>query len=183
MGQEPLSSIQRYVGADAVKKYYFYSMSTKKKKQVKQQEFVNRKAKFEFHFIETYEAGIVLQGTEIKSIRGGLVNMSDAYCLFKKGELFIKSLFIGEYKFGTYANHEPRRDRKLLLRRQELKKLEKKVKERGFTIVPYRLYLSERGFAKLEIALAQGKQSYDKRNTIKERDNKRDLQRLKKIKL
>lgn len=154
-----------------------------KKKKKKELEFLNRKAKFEYHFIDTYEAGMVLQGTEIKSIRGGFVNLKDAYCLFRKGELYIKSLYIGEYKFGTYANHEPRRDRKLLLRRQELKKLEKKVKERGFTIVPYRLYVSERGFAKIEIALAQGKQGYDKRNTIKERDNKRDLQRLKKMKI
>lgn len=159
-------------------------MATKtKKKKSKELEFVNRKATYEYHFIDTYEAGIVLQGTEIKSIRGGLVNLKDAYCLFRKGELYVKSLFIGEYKFGTYFNHETRRDRKLLLRRSELKKLERKVKERGFTIVPYRLYLSERGFAKLEIALAQGKQGHDKRNSIKERDNKRDMQRLKKIRL
>ena len=155
-------------------------MAEKKKKQI---EFVNRKASFEYQFIDKYEAGIVLQGTEIKSIRNGAVNLKDSYCFFQKGELFVKSLFIGEYKYGTYANHETRRTRKLLLKKQELKKLEKKVKERGFTIVPYRLYISERGLAKLEIALAQGKRSYDKRESIKERDNKRDLDRLKKIKI
>jgi SsrA-binding protein len=155
-------------------------MAEKKKKQL---EFVNRKAAFEYKFIEKFEAGIVLQGTEIKSIRDGSVNLKDSYCLFQKGELYVKSMYIGEYKYGTYANHEARRTRKLLLKRQELKKLEKKVKERGFTIVPYRLYLSDRGLAKLEIALAQGKQGYDKRNSIKERDNKRDMDRLKKIRL
>ena len=155
-------------------------MAEKKKKQI---EFVNRKASFEYQFIDKYEAGIVLQGTEIKSIRNGAVNLKDSYCFFQKGELFVKSLFIGEYKYGTYANHETRRTRKLLLKKQELKKLEKKVKERRFTIVHYRLYISERGLAKLEIALAQGKRSYDKRESIKERDNKRDLDRLKKIKI
>ena len=154
-------------------------MAEKKKK--KQLEFINRKAKFEFKFIEEFEAGIVLQGTEIKSIRAGSVNLKDSYCMFVKDELFVKSLYIGEYKYGTYYNHEARRTRKLLLKRQELKKLQKKVKERGFTIVPYRLFISERGFAKLEIALAQGKQAYDKRNSIKEKDNKRDLDRMKKM--
>ena len=143
-------------------------------------EFVNRKAKYEYHFIDTYVAGMQLQGTEIKAIRAGDVNLSDAYCTFRKEELYIKSLYIKEYKYGTYANHEARQDRKLLLKRQELRKLEKKVKEKGFTIVPYRLFVNERGFAKLEIALAQGKKSYDKRDSIKAKDQKRDLDRIKK---
>lgn len=155
-------------------------MTEKKPKKI---EVVNRRAEYEYFFIDTYEAGIVLQGTEIKSIRNGNVNLTDAYCVFQNGELYVRSLFISEYKYGTYANHEPRRTRKLLLRKNELRKLEKKVKEKGFTIVPYKLYLTDRGFAKLEIILAQGKKSYDKRETIKERENKRELDRIKKIKL
>jgi len=140
-------------------------------------EIVNRRARFEYEFLEKHEAGIVLSGTEIKSIRAGNVNLRDAYCFFKKEELFVKSLFIAEYEHGNYANHEPRRTRKLLLHRQQLRKLEKKVKEKGFTIVPVRLYINDRGFAKLEIALAQGKKVHDKRQSIKEKDVKRDLQR------
>ncbi len=143
-------------------------------------EILNRKAKHEYHFLAVFEAGIVLRGTEIKSIRKHQVNLRDAYCFFKKGELYIKSLYIKEYEFGNYFNHDPRRTRKLLLKRQELKKLEKRVKERGFTIVPYRLYLNERGIAKIEIALAQGKKSYDKRDSIKQKDQKRDMARIKK---
>jgi SsrA-binding protein len=153
---------------------------SKSKKQI---EIVNRRAKFEYQFVDTYEAGIVLQGTEIKSIRQGNANLSDAYCFFRDGELYIKSMYIAEYENGTYANHEARRTRKLLLHRRELKKLERRVKEKGMTIVPYRLYLSERGIAKLEIALSQGKKSYDKRQTIKERDSKREMSRMKKIRL
>ncbi len=155
-------------------------MAEKKAKKI---EVVNRRAEYEYFFIDTYEAGIMLQGTEIKSIRNGNINLTDAYCVFQNGELYVRSLFISEYKYGTYANHEPRRTRKLLLRKNELRKLEKKVKEKGFTIVPYKLYLTDRGFAKLEIVLAQGKKSYDKRETIKERENKRELDRIKKIKL
>ena len=149
----------------------------------KQIEIINRKAKFEYQFLDEYEAGIVLQGTEIKSIRQGKVNLSDAYCLFKNGELFIKSLYIAEYENGTYANHEPRRTRKLLLHRRELKKLERRVKEKGMTIVPYRLYFSERGIVKLEVMLSQGKRSYDKRQSIKERDSKREMSRMKKMRI
>lgn len=144
-------------------------------------EIINRKAKFEYQFLDTYEAGILLQGTEIKSIRKGQANLRDAYCVFKKGELFIRSLYIAEYEHGNQFNHDTRRPRKLLLRRVELRKLEKKVKEKGLTIVPYRLYITERGFAKLEIALAQGKKSYDKRESIKQKDLKRDMDRIKKM--
>ena len=150
------------------------------KKKNKTLEFFNRRAKHEYFFVSTFEAGIVLQGTEIKSIRAGFVDLRDAFCFFRKGELFVKSLYIKEYEFGTYDNHEPRRLRKLLMKRGELKKLEKRVKEKGFTIVPYRLYLSDRGIAKIEIALTSGKKSHDKRNSIKERDAKRDLARMKK---
>ena len=140
-------------------------------------EFVNRRASFEYHFLDLYEAGIQLRGTEIKSIRGGHVSLADAYCTFENEELYVRSLYIKEYDFGTYANHEARRPRKLLLKRGELRKLEKRVKERGFTIVPARLYVNERGLCKLEIALAQGKKSYDKRDSIKQKDQKRDLDR------
>lgn len=140
----------------------------------------NKKAKHEFTFLLTIEAGLVLQGTEIKSIRLGKVNMSDAYCIVKSGELFVNNLHISEYKYGTYNNHIPKRPRKLLIKKIELKKLHNKVKEQGFSIVPYRLFISERGFAKLEIALAKGKKTYDKRDALKTRDSKRNLDRLRK---
>jgi len=146
-------------------------------------EIVNRKAKFEFSFIQQYEAGLVLTGTEVKALRQGLANLNDAYCLFDHGNLVVKNMFIAEYDHGTIYNHDARRDRRLLLRKAELKKLERRVTEKGYTIVPYRLYFSDRGFAKLEVALAQGKKAFDKRETIKERDNKRELDRVKKIKL
>ena len=155
-------------------------MAIKKTKEHKV-EIVDRKADFEYSFIDTYEAGIVLTGTEIKSIRAGNANLRDAYCYFRKGELYIKSLFIAEYSFANQFNHDTRRTRKLLLRRGQLRKMEKQVKERGFTIVPIRLYINDRGFAKLEIALAQGKKVHDKRQSIKERDVKRDLSRIKKM--
>ena len=122
----------------------------------------------------------MLKGTEIKSIRSGNVNLRDAYCVVKSGELYIRSMFIAEYKQGNQFNHEERRVRKLLLKKQELKKLEKKVKEKGFTIVPYRLFINERGIAKLEIALAQGKKVHDKRESIRQKDNKRAMDRAKK---
>ena len=144
-------------------------------------EIVNRKAKFEYHFLQEYEAGILLTGTEVKSLRAGEANLNDAYCIFSNGELIIKSMYIAEYKFGNQNNHLPRRDRKLLLKKGELRKLERRVSEKGFSIVPYKVYFSERGFAKLQIALAQGKKSYDKRQSIKEKDHKRELDRMKKL--
>jgi SsrA-binding protein len=155
-------------------------MEGKKKSPI---EIVNKKAAHQYFLTDTFEAGIMLQGTEIKSIRQGHVNLRDAYCVFRKGELFIRSLYIKEYEYGTYDNHEPRRPRKLLLKRNELRKLEKKVKERGFTIIPYRLYLNERGIAKVEIALAQGKKSHDKRESIRAKDQKRDLDRMRKVRI
>jgi len=144
-------------------------------------EVVNRKAKFEFNFLQGFEAGLMLKGTEVKALRQGEANLNDAYCLFnKKGELFLKSSYIAEYEFGNINNHETRRDRKLLLKKTELKKLEKRSTEKGLTIVPYKFFFSERGFAKIELFLAQGKKAYDKRNSIKDRDAKRDLDRIKK---
>jgi len=144
-------------------------------------EIINRKAGFEYRFLDTFEAGIMLHGTEVKSIRKGNANLRDAYCFFRKGELYIKSLFIAEYEHGNMFNHESRRTRKLLLKRRELGRLEKQLKEKGLTIVPVRLYINERGLAKIEIALAQGKKVYDKRESIKQKDVKRDLDRIKKM--
>ena len=148
---------------------------------MKQLNIVNKKAKFEYHFIQTIEAGISLVGTEVKSVKAGNVSLADAYCLFKKGELFVKSLYIAEYEMGNINNHEPRRDRKLLLKKPELRKLERRVSEKGFSVIPYRMYLSDRGLIKIEIVLAQGKKAYDKRHTIKDRESKRDLDRIKKL--
>ena len=146
-------------------------------------EIVNRRAAYEYNFVTEYDAGIMLTGTEIKSIRAGNANLNDAYCLVEGGELWIRNLYIAEYEHGTDNNHEPRRTRKLLLRRPELRKLERRVKEKGFTIIPYKLFINERGFAKLRIELATGKKAYDKRDSIKEREDKRHLDRLKKIRL
>ena len=141
----------------------------------------NRRARFEYEFIDTYVAGIVLQGTEVKALRAGEANLADAYCFFKKDELYIQKLYIMEYAFGTDANHDPKRMRKLLLKRRELKKLDKKVKEKGFTIVPVKLFMNDRGLVKLEIALARGKNTYDKRDSLKKKDQQRDLDRLKSV--
>ncbi|MBW6460300.1 MAG: SsrA-binding protein SmpB [Bacteroidales bacterium] len=137
----------------------------------------NKKAYFQYFLLEEYEAGIVLGGTEIKSIREGKASFVDAFCAFHNGELYVKNLHISEYRLGTHYNHDPKRDRKLLLSRRELKKLETKTKERGFTIIPVLLYINEKGLAKLKIALAKGKHSYDKRETIKKKDVERDLDR------
>lgn len=144
---------------------------------VKQVDIRNRRASFEYAFLETYTAGIVLTGTEIKSIRQGKVNLQDAYCLIHNNELFVRQMSIAEYTEGTHYNHEPLRDRKLLLTKREIKRLNEKLKDQGLTIVPTRLFTSERGFAKVEIALAKGKKLYDKRDSIKEREVTRDMQR------
>lgn len=137
----------------------------------------NKKASFEYYFVQTFRAGLVLYGTEIKSIREGKVNLSDSYCLFSRGELWVHDMHISEYRFGSYYNHQAKRTRKLLLKKNELRKLENKSKEKGFTIIPTLLFVDERGYAKLEIALCKGKHSYDKRETIKLKDNKRELER------
>jgi SsrA-binding protein len=140
-------------------------------------EIVNRKAKFEYHFLQSFEAGMMLKGTEVKSLRLGQANMSDAWCIFEQGELYLKNLHISEYELASKTQHEAKGTRKLLLKKSELKKLEKRVAEKGLTIVPYRIYFSERGHAKCEIFLAQGKKEFDKRNTIKDRDIQRDVDR------
>ena len=138
----------------------------------------NRKASFEYEFIATFVAGMSLLGTEIKSIRNNKANISDAHCVFIYDELYVKSLHIAEYTNGGYINHEPKRDRKLLLNRQELNKMLGKVTEKGNAIIPIRLFINEKGKAKLEIALAKGKKVYDKRESIKEKDQKRDMDRI-----
>jgi len=138
----------------------------------------NKRATFEYQIIESFIAGIQLLGTEIKSVRQGKVNMGDAFCFFDKGELFVRNLHITEYEKGTHANHEPLRERKLLMHKRELKKLQSKIKERGFSIVVLRCFTTERGLAKLEIALARGKKNYDKRESIKQKDMERELDRM-----
>ena len=137
----------------------------------------NKKASFDYAFIETYTAGIVLTGTEIKSIRLGKASLVDTYCYFVGGELWVKNMNISEYSFGSYNNHLPRRDRKLLLNRKELNKLQREVKDNGMTIVPTKMFINEKGLCKVEIALARGKKEYDKRESIKEKDARRDMDR------
>jgi SsrA-binding protein len=138
----------------------------------------NKKASFEYELIERLIAGIQLTGTEIKSIRGGKVSMNDSYCQFHGGELFVKNMHISEYELGNINNHPAKRDRKLLLSKRELQKLERKLKESGNTIVPTRMFINERGLAKLEIALAKGKKVYDKRETLKQKDSQREMDRM-----
>ncbi|APY00621.1 SsrA-binding protein SmpB [Lacinutrix venerupis] len=142
---------------------------------------LNKKAKFQYEILDKYTAGIVLTGTEIKSIRDSKASIAESFCEFnEQSELFVINMTIQEYVYGNYYNHAPKAERKLLLNRKELKKLEKEVANSGLTIIPLRLFINERGFAKLDIALAKGKKLYDKRETIKDRDNKRDLARIKK---
>ena len=137
----------------------------------------NKKASFEYEFIDKYTAGIVLVGSEIKSIKQGKVSLQEGFCYFRNGELYVKNINIAEYKEANQFNHMPTRERKLLLNKQELKKLGNKLKDVGLTIVPTRMYINERGFAKLDIALAKGKKIHDKRDSIKEKDVKRDMER------
>lgn len=139
----------------------------------------NRQANFQYELLDKFIAGMVLKGTEIKSIREGKVNLQDGHCYFNNGELFVKGINITPYDQGTHYNHEAARERKLLLKRAELKRLETKSEEKGLTMVPLRLFINDRGYAKLEIALARGKKIHDKRQTIKERDVKRELNRIK----
>jgi len=139
-----------------------------------------KRATYEYNFINVYEAGIQLLGTEVKSIRDGNANLNDAYCFFDKGELYIKNMYIAEYKMSAHFQHDLRRDRKLLLKKAELKKMQRRAKEKGFAIVPFKVYFNDRGIAKLKIALAQGKKSYDKRESIKKRDIDRELKRTEK---
>lgn len=141
----------------------------------------NKKARFEYEFLDTYIAGIVLTGSEIKSIRLGKASITESFCEFnEQGELFVINMQVDEYSHATHFNHRPKAARKLLLKKQELRKLEKEVKNTGLTIIPLNLFVNDKGLAKLKIVLAKGKKLYDKRESIKDRDNKRNLDRLKK---
>ena len=138
----------------------------------------NKRATFDYAIGDTFTAGIVLTGTEIKSIRQGKASLADTFCYVDKGEVWVKNMYIAEYFYGTYNNHATRRDRKLLLNRKEIAKLEKTAKETGFTIIPLRLFINDRGLAKLVIGVARGKKEYDKRQSIKEREDKRAMARI-----
>ncbi|MBO8473649.1 MAG: SsrA-binding protein SmpB [Bacteroidetes bacterium] len=145
-------------------------MKAKSKVEIK-----NKRASFEYEFLEGFTAGIVLTGTEIKSIRMGKASLVDSYCYFVGGELFVKNMHVADYWWGSWGKHDPKRDRKLLLTKKELRKLQRAVKEKGLTIVATRLFISENGYAKLNIELARGKREYDKRQAIKEKDMKRSM--------
>ena len=143
---------------------------------------LNKKARFAYEILDKYTAGIVLTGTEIKSIRSSKASIAESFCEFNdKGELFAINMTIEEYAFGNYYNHRPKAERKLLLNRRELKSLNKDVQQKGLAIIPLKLFINDKGYAKLEIALAKGKKLFDKRDAIKDRDNKRNLDRIKKI--
>jgi SsrA-binding protein len=141
-------------------------------------ELKNRQASFEYFIDSRYEAGMVLLGTEIKSIREGKVSFNDSYCLIHKGEIWLKSLHIAEYSHGTVNNHDPLRDRKLLLQKREIKKIEAKLKEKGYTLVPLRIFFNEKSLAKIEIGLAKGKKTHDKRESIRQKDVEREMKRF-----
>lgn len=137
----------------------------------------NRRAKFDFQILDTLTAGLILKGTEIKSIREGKAALSDSFCYFRNNELYVRNMHISEYSEASFSNHDPTRERKLLLNKHEINKLVKKMKDQGLTIVPLRLFLSEKGYAKLEIALAKGKKQHDKREDIKKKDIEREMNR------
>lgn len=140
-------------------------------------EIRNRQATFEYFIEDKYDAGIVLTGTEIKSLREGKASFNDSFCIIHKGEMFVRSLHIAEYTHGTSSNHNPVQERKLLLNKKELRKIEARIKEKGITVVPLRIFFSEKGFAKMQIGLGRGKKLYDKRETIKQRDNDREMKK------
>jgi SsrA-binding protein len=138
----------------------------------------NRRASFDYAFVETFEAGIVLTGTEIKSVRLGKAGLADTYCVVERGEVWVKNMYIAEYFYGTYNNHPVRRERKLLLNKKEIRKLEASSKNSGFTVVPVKLFINTKGLAKLVIAVAKGKKEYDKRQALRERDDRRAIQSI-----
>jgi SsrA-binding protein len=150
------------------------------KKEQNKVSIKNKKASFEYEFLDTYTAGIQLTGTEIKSVRESKASIAEGYCVFIKEELWLRNAHIAEYTEGSYNNHEPKRDRKLLLNRQELNKLRNKLKDKGLTIIPLKFFINAKGLAKLEIALAKGKKLYDKRESLKEKDAKRQVERSEK---
>lgn len=137
----------------------------------------NKRASFDYEIIETFTAGIVLTGTEIKSLRASKASLTDCYCYMHRGELFVRGMNIAEYEWGTYNNHTPKRDRKLLLQRRELGKIERMLQDKGLTVVGIRLFINDRGLAKLDIGVARGRKKYDKRDYIKEKDAKREMDR------
>ena len=149
-----------------------------KEKPTNQITIKNKRASFDYELLETFTAGIALTGTEIKSIRLGKASLVDTFAIVERGEVWVKNMYVAEYAFGTYNNHAPRRDRKLLLNRKEIRRLQTATKDRGFTIVPTRLYINERGLAKLALAIARGKKEYDKRQSIRERDDRREMDRM-----
>ena len=137
----------------------------------------NKRASFDYELLDTYQAGIVLTGTEIKSIRLGKASLVDTFCFFNNGELWVKNMYIAEYFYGTYNNHQARRDRKLLLTKKELQKIQRLSKESGFSVIPTKIYISDKGLAKIIVAVAKGKKVYDMRESIKEREDKRQMDR------
>jgi SsrA-binding protein len=143
-------------------------------------EIRNKRATFDYEILDALTAGIVLTGTEIKSLRAGKANLTDSYCIVEKDEVFVKNMHISEYEKGGHYNHEPKRDRKLLLNRKEINKWHTKLKEKGLTMVPLKLFINPKGLAKLDIGLARGKKTYDKRESLKEKDAKRQIERVKK---
>ena len=168
---------------ESMKKHYICSLIELKESKIMPKakssvEIKNRRASFDYEFIETFQAGMVLTGTEIKSIRAGKASLVDAFCYFNGNELYVKNMHIAEYWWGSWGKHDPRRERKLLLTRKELSKLQRAVKEKGLTIVGVKLYIADNGYAKLLIALARGKKEYDKRASIKEKDLRREMERI-----
>ena len=141
-------------------------------------EIKNRSASYEYFIEEKFDAGMMLTGTEVKAIRDGRVSFNDSYCLLDRGELYVKGLHISPYEFGSYANHNPTRERKLLLKKKELDKIAQKLKEKGFTIIPLSIYFNERGYAKMKIGLGKGKKLHDKRVSIKQRESDREIKRF-----
>ncbi|HLW40062.1 MAG TPA: SsrA-binding protein SmpB [Brumimicrobium sp.] len=141
---------------------------------------LNKRARFEYHLLDKYIAGIQLKGTEIKSIRRGKANIGDAFCVIENGQIFVRNMHIAEYENASFYQHNPKSDRKLLLNRKEIDRLDKKMQNKGLTIVPLRLFINEKGYAKLEISLAKGKKLYDKRQDLKEKDDKRAMDRIQK---
>lgn len=149
-----------------------------KEKPTNQITIKNKRTSFDYELLETFTAGLVLTGTEIKSIRLGKASLVDTFAIVERGEVWVKNMYVAEYFFGTYNNHAPRRDRKLLLNRKEIRRLQTAAKDRGFTLVPTRLFINERGLAKLVLAIARGKKEYDKRQSIRERDDRREMDRM-----
>ncbi|MEY3688209.1 MAG: hypothetical protein RLZ76_1094 [Bacteroidota bacterium] len=141
-------------------------------------EIKNRSASYEYFIEDTFDAGMMLTGTEVKAIRDGRVSFNDSYCLLDRGELYVKGLHISPYEFGSYANHNPTRERKLLLKKKELDKIAQKLKEKGFTIIPLSIYFNQRGYAKMKIGLGKGKKLHDKRESIKQRESEREIKRF-----